>query len=211
MKWKSSGTSFSERKGWLSKLISLALFFLGGVLVGQVLSDRIPPAVGDELERYLQDYFRLTHGESRNSAVFFSTLLVYFRYPLLSFLLGFASLGIFLLPCVTAAYGFFLSYSVCCFTASFGTDGVILALSVFGLRCLATLPCYFLLAVPAWEMSAQLAALSLGKGRRAAVGLYRKQDWIRCGICLVVLLAGACLEWILSPSLLHTALERILT
>lgn len=179
--------------------------------MGQVLSDRIPPTVGDELERYLRDYFCLTQGEGKSGAVFVSTLLVYFRYPLLAFLLGFASLGVLLLPCVTAAYGFFLSFSVCCFTASFGADGVILALSVFGLRCLATLPCYFLLAVPAWEMSAQLAALSLGKGRHVPVGWYRKQDWIRCGICLVLLLAGACLEWRLTPSLLHTVLERIFT
>ena len=68
-----------------------------------------------------------------------------------------------LLPCVTAAYGFFLSFSVCCFTAAFGVDGVLLALAVFGLRCMVTLPCYFLLAAASWGTSAGLAAVSFGR------------------------------------------------
>lgn len=83
-----------------------------------------------------------------------SAVVIYFRYPLLAFLLGFASIGVVLLPCVTVAYGFFLSFSVCCFTAAFGAGGVLLALAVFGLRCVVTLPCYFLLAVPSWGTSA---------------------------------------------------------
>ena len=70
-----------------------------------------------------------------------SALVLYFRYPLLAFLLGFASIGIVLLPCLTVAFGFFLSFSVCCFTAAFGPGGVLVALAVFGLRCLVTRPC----------------------------------------------------------------------
>lgn len=46
---------------------------------------------------------------------------------------------------------FFLSFSVCCFTAAFGVDGILLAFAVFGLRCMVTLPCYLLLAVSSWE------------------------------------------------------------
>ena len=120
----------------LPRLLLLALFFLAGVLLGQVLSGRVPDTTGDELR----------------------------RYPLFAFLLGFASIGVVLLPCVTAAYGFFLSFSVCCFTAAFGVDGVLLALAVFGLRCLVTLPCYFLLAAASWGTSAGLAAVSFGRG-----------------------------------------------
>lgn len=211
MKGKSSGTVFRERSSCLPRLIGLALFFLGGIFLGQVLSSRISPAVGDELERYLSDYLHLAQEGSGGGAAFLSVLLVYLRYPLLAFLLGFASLGVLLLPCVTIAYGFFLSFSVCCFTAAFGVNGVILALSVFGLRCLVALPCYFLLAVPAWETSAQLAALSLGKSRHMPAALYGKQNWMRCCICLAMLLAGTCVEYVLSPSLLRAALERLLT
>ena len=128
----------------LPRLLLLALFFLAGVLLGQVLSGRVPDTTGDELRRYLEDYVRLGGEGAPTVQTALSALVIYFRYPLFAFLLGFASIGVVLLPCVTAAYGFFLSFSVCCFTAAFGVDGVLLALAVFGLRCMVTLPCYFL-------------------------------------------------------------------
>ena len=127
----------------LPRLLLLALFFLAGVLLGQVLSGRVPDTTGDELRRYLEDYVRLGGEGAPTVQTALSALVIYFRYPLFAFLLGFASIGVVLLPCVTAAYGFFLSFSVCCFTAAFGVDGVLLALAVFGLRCLVTLPLLF--------------------------------------------------------------------
>ena len=126
----------------LPRLLLLALFFLAGVLLGQVLSGRVPDTTGDELRRYLEDYVRLGGEGAPTVQTALSALVIYFRYPLFAFLLGFASIGVVLLPCVTAAYGFFLSFSVCCFTAAFGVDGVLLALAVFGLRCMVTLPCW---------------------------------------------------------------------
>ena len=138
----------------LPRLLLLALCFLAGVILGQVLAGRVPAETGAELNRYLEDYVRVGGQTGRSAAAALSAVVIYFRYPLLAFLLGFASIGVVLLPCVTVAYGFFLSFSVCCFTAAFGADGVLLALAVFGLRCAVTVPCYFLLAVPSWGTSA---------------------------------------------------------
>ena len=138
-----------ERTEWkqpLLRLLFLALFFFAGVLLGQVFSAQVPDATGDELTRYLTDFLKVEKSLSPQAAL--SAVVLYFRYPLAAFLLGFASIGILLLPAVTGVFGFFLSFSVCCFTASFGADGVLLALAVFGLRSAVTLPCYFLLAVP---------------------------------------------------------------
>ena len=109
----------------LPRLLLLALFFLAGVLLGQVLSGRVPDTTGDELRRYLEDYVRLGGEGAPTVQTALSALVIYFRYPLFAFLLGFASIGVVLLPCVTAAYGFFLSFSVCCFTAAFGVDGAV--------------------------------------------------------------------------------------
>ena len=100
------------------------------------------------------------------------------------------------LPLVTVAYGFFLSFSVCCFTAAFGADGVLLALAVFGLRCAVTVPCYFLLAVPSWGTSAALASVSFGRGRRCAPVTYDRGCWLRLGLSAAALL-GMMLERIL--------------
>lgn len=194
----------------LPRLLLLALFFLAGVLLGQVLSGRVPDTTGDELRRYLEDYVRLGGEGAPTAQTALSALVIYFRYPLLAFLLGFASIGVVLLPCVTAAYGFFLSFSVCCFTAAFGVDGVLLALAVFGLRCLVTMPCYFLLAASSWGTSAGLAAVSFGRGRRTAPVVYGQACWVRFGACCLALLAGVCAELFLSPVLLRLMLERIL-
>lgn len=194
----------------LPRLLLLALFFLAGVILGQVLAGRVPAETGTELNRYLEDYVQLNGQTGRSATAALSAVVIYFRYPLLAFLLGFASIGVVLLPCVTVAYGFFLSFSVCCFTAAFGPDGVLLALAVFGLRCAVTLPCYFLLAVPSWGTSAALAAVSFGKGRRCAQVTYGRACWLRLGLSAAVLLAGVCVDLLLSPALLGMMLERIL-
>lgn len=192
----------------LPKMIALALFFLGGVFLGQVLAGRVPDATGRELTEYLRSYVTLEAAVTPQAAV--SALVLYFRYPLLAVLMGFASIGVALLPAVTAAFGFFLSFSVSCFTAAFGGEGVLLALAVFGLRCAVTLPCYFLLAVPAWRNAAALALASFGGGRRTAPVVYGQPWWSRVAVCAGILLAGVCLELFCSPWLLRLALDRIL-
>ena len=154
---------------------------------------------------------QLGGGGAPTARTVLSALVIYFRYPLMAFLLGFASIGVVLLPGVTAAYGFFLSFSVCCFTAAFGTDGVLLAMAVFGLRCLVTMPCYFLLAASSWGTAAGLAAVSFGSGRRTAPVVYGRACWARFGACCLALLAGVCGDLLLSPVLLRLLLERILS
>ena len=213
LNWKKTarGTGgYHAQPSQLPCLLMLAAFFLGGVFLGQVLAGHVPDSTGVELKNYLSGFLQIDSTGELNARTALSVLVIYFRYPLLAFLLGFASVGILLLPCVTAAYGFFLSFSVCCFTAAFGGEGVLLALVVFGLRCLVTLPCFFLLAVPSWGTSSALAAVSFGRGRRTAPVVYGRACWLRLGMVTAVLLAGVCAELFLSPLLLRLLLERIL-
>lgn len=200
----------TERRRQLSRLLFLALFFFAGVILGQVFSSRVPDATGDELTRYLADFLKVGEKDLSPGTVL-STAALYLRYPLAAFLMGFASIGVLLLPLVSGAFGFFLSFSVCCFTAAFGRDGVLLALAVFGLRCAVTLPCYFLLAVPSLERSADLFRLSLGAGRRSAPVRYGREWWRRLAVILGALLAGMCADLMLSPWFLRQLLERMLT
>lgn len=192
----------------LIRLLTLALFFFAGIVLGQVFSSRVPDATGDELARYLSDFLKVEGEPSPRAAL--SAAVLYIRYPLAAFLLGFASIGVLLLPFAAGAFGFFLSFSVCCFTAAFGFDGVLLALAVFGLRCAVTLPCFFLLAVPSLERSMALASLSFGSGRRSAPVVYGREWWSRLGVVSGVLLAGMCAELTLVPWFLRQLLERVL-
>ncbi|MDD3347949.1 hypothetical protein [Oscillibacter sp.] len=194
----------------LFPLLLLSLFFFGGVVLGQVVLSRVPDATGEELRRYLTDYVHLDNQDATSARAVLSALVLYLRYPLLAFLLGFASVGVALLPCAALAFGFFLSYSVCCFTAAFGAGGVLLALSVSGIRCLVTLPCFFLLAVPSMENSAQLARASFGRGHRAAIaGRYGREWWLRFAASILALLAGMCVDLALSPHLLGLVLGQL--
>ena len=131
MDWKKQ--SHTGQTSLLLRLVLLALFFLGGIFLGQVLAGKVPDATGQELTEYLRGYVALEAGVTPQAML--SALVLYYRYPLFAVLLGFASIGVALLPCLTAAFGFSLSFSVCCFTASFGGNGVLLALAVFGVRC----------------------------------------------------------------------------
>lgn len=206
MKWKRRNRG--GQPSFLPRLLFLAAFFLGGVFLGQVLAGRVPDATGQELSRYLESYLSLEDSGLTPSRLW-AALVLYGRYPLLAFLLGFASIGVVLLPLTSAAFGFFLSFSVSCFTAAFGADGALLALGVFGLRCAVTLPCFFLLAVPALGTSGALASLSFGRGRRAAAVTYGREHWQRLAVCAGVLAAALCVDLLWGRWLLCLLLERL--
>lgn len=210
MNWNGRKRPAGDRAPALPRLVFLALCFAAGIVLGQVLAERFSASSGAELERYLTDYVTLSGEAVPGKRTVLTALVIYFRYPLLAFFLGFASLGVVAIPAATAAYGFFLSLSVCCFTAAFGRSGVLIALAVLGVRCLLTLPCYFLLAVPSLGTSAALASLSFGSGRRAAPVVYGRECWRRLAIVCGVLLLGVCVELFLAPALLESVLERVL-
>ena len=189
-----------------SFLLLAGLFFLS-LLWGRHAALRVPQVKLAEVEAYLAEYVSL--GRFPLPETIISAFILYFRYPLIAFLLGFSSAGIILLPLTGAVFGFFLSFSVCCFTAVFGAKGVLLALAVFGFRCLLTIPCFFLLAIPSMESAGALAAV-WKRGRRAAPVIYGKEYWIRMVAVAVVLIFGVFLELIISPRLLEAILERIL-
>ena len=198
-----------DRSFWV-RLVLLALFFIAGVILGRLLAVRTPESTARELNRYLKDYFSISDTLELSSQAAVSSLVIYFRYPMLAFLLGFASVGVALLPILSAAYGFFLSFSVCCLTAAFGGDGVLLALAVFGMRCLVTLPCFFSLAVPSFQNAFLLCAMSFGSGKRQAAVHYGKDWWVRLCAVSALLLAAVAAETLISPFFLHLALENIL-
>ena len=99
----------AEWRRQLFRLLFLALFFFSGIILGQVFSRHVPDAAGDELSRYLTDFLKVEQ-EDPASRTALSAALLYFRYPLSAFLLGFASIGVLLLPLLTGAFGFFLSF-----------------------------------------------------------------------------------------------------
>ena len=191
------------------RLLLLAFFFVCGILMGQALSARGAEGTAGELREYLEGYLSLPE-EKGFWETLPSSLFLYFRYPLLAFLLGYLGAGVALLPLSAAVFGFSLSFSVCCFTAAFGGAGALLAMAVFGIRSLASVPGFFLLAVPALHSAALRSPLSFGRGKRVASAGNDTGRWK--GLCAVsaALLAALLLESALSSGLLRLVWEHFI-
>ena len=188
-------------------MLALAAFFLLGALLGGMVSARGAEAMGDELRRYLEGYLALRTKAAPSFTAACQTLLCFLRASAAVFLLGFASVGVVLIPAVCAAQGFLYAYSLFCFASGLGQEGFLLLPVLFALRLLLVLPSTLLLGRAAWETSRALAAFSLGGGKRVRPVTYGKRYWSRFGIVCVCLFFGAALELWFIPHVLSLLLR----
>ena len=201
----------SGSKEFQISLLLLCVFFVVGAGLGRLGHSYVTASNNAELSQYICGYAELVSGSKNAAANIYSVLLLYFRYPLVYFLLGFTSVGIAAIPFLSAVQGFFLSFSISCFASSLGKSGVLLAFSAFGIRSLVTLPCCFLLA--AWSFLAAKnrgmpSALPAVKGGKRSARFPPEYFW-RFLICVVVLLVGCVLELSVVPRLFALALTKI--
>lgn len=206
MKYHRRGTA--GQPSLFPRIFFLALFFSVGILAGYFFATRLSDSTIQELSDYFRQYLLLESNSFERTVA--STIVLYIRYPLTVVLLGFSSAGTILIPCLAVAFGAFTSFSVSCFVTAFGTSGIWLALAALGFRCAVTLPCFLVLAEPAWGNATNLATLSFGRGRRVAKFTCGRSFWKRSVICLTVLLLGVCVDLILVPRWLQHTLNRIL-
>lgn len=193
----------------LFRSLLLALFFLLGALLGHFYAGGCDVSDQSALSQYLADYCAVydTGGASVSLA---SCAALYFGYAVLTFLLGFASVGVVLIPALSGAFGFLTMYTVSCFVRAYGRAGVLLAMGVLMVRLLFTMPCFFALAGEAWPLSTELAMLAFGRGKRSAPVLYGSRYFLLFLLCVVILTAGVCCERFLTPLLFRLALEGAL-
>ena len=185
-----------------ARVLVCLLLVLGAVL-GFAVCRAVPQQDRQELSDYLHQYAQATADGRGPSASALSVAAAYFRYPLAAALLGLTAAGLVLLPVLSVAQGFFLSFSVGCFARALGRGGVYLALAAFGPRCLFVLPCTLLLTVQGLSAAARRRD---GQKVRLTEGAY----WRRVGLCGLILLIGAALELTFGPRLLQWVIARTL-
>ena len=178
-----------------------------GILAGTVCAGRTGGSVGEELKNYLSAYLTAAQGREISVSVLCTLALAYLWGPVLSFFCGFFAAGAVLLPLLTAAFSFLPAYAVSCLTAAFGGQGVWLAVGFFGLRCLLTIPCFFLLAPPSFQSAAGRLGASLGRGR--FVPPDSRGCWLRFAGVILALGLGIYGDLRLSPFLLRVLLEQV--
>lgn len=184
-----------KRKGAIARL---SLCFVVGATLGQVLALGAPDKTALELRQLLSDYYRNRESVPLNPPLALRTLAAWFRVPALTFLWGFTSLGVPLVWLTAAGFGFALSFSVGCFAAAFGWEGIPLSAAAMGVRAFVTLPCFFALALTSMDRAAWLFRPD-GKARPDRRAL--------AALCTAVLLAGAALDLYATPRLLRLALD----
>ena len=187
----------------LPALVLVCLLLVLGAVLGFAVCRAVPQQDRQELSDYLDQYAQATADGRGPSASALSVAAAYFRYPLAAALLGLTAAGLVLLPVLSVAQGFFLSFSVGCFARALGRGGVYLALAAFGPRCLFVLPCTLLLTVQGLSAAARRRD---GQKVRLTEGAY----WRRVGLCGLILLIGAALELTFGPRLLQWVIARTL-
>ena len=182
----------------LPALVLVCLLLVLGAVLGFAVCRAVPQQDRQELSDYLHQYAQATAEGQGPSASALSVAAAYFRYPLAAALLGLAAAGLVLLPVLSVAQGFFLSFSIGCFARALGRGGVYLALAAFGPRCLAC----------GTGACAGFAAARRRDGQK--VRLTEGAYWRRVGLCGLVLLIGAALELTFGPRLLQWVIARTL-
>ncbi|MBR4869929.1 MAG: hypothetical protein IKU12_04000, partial [Oscillospiraceae bacterium] len=107
----------------------LLVFFALGVLGGSFLCDRMDTV--KELALYLSAF--LTRSDEAQRVSLWTAGGLYFRHPLLVFLLSLFPAGLFILPLFFCFMGFELSFSVAAFLSVLGRGGLWAALCALGI------------------------------------------------------------------------------
>ena len=188
-------------------LLLLCGFFLLGLLLGRFTCGAVTEEDVQQLRAYLLHYGEIAQSPTDVIASFVSLLSVYYRYPVLIFLLGFSVAGVILIPVAYMSQAFFLSFSIQCFAKAFARNGVTLALSVMGIRCLFVVPCTLFMAMCAADKSRQ--RMGANQGLRKQSGRNNLDYVMRLLGCLLLLLIGVMIEILLVPEFMCTVLADL--
>lgn len=175
------------------RMVMLCAFFAVGIVAGHVVQYALMGDSSEELSSYLQGYAAVLTQEAEGTPSALRVLSVYLRDPLLLFLLGYCTFGAAAIPMICVFHGFTLSFAVSCFSFLSNGRGPLLALTAFGLRGVAALPCMLIIA----QYSFEKALDGPGGGSRPPRLLRR-----RVLVCFAVLLLCALLEITVIPKLL---------
>lgn len=180
-------------------VILSAAFFLGSV-AGCVLVPRISGLGSGALSEYFSEYLSALHSGAGIEPDIPSLLWDIFRWPLFVVAFGITPLGLLGIPVLFLVKGFLLSFSIASLFRMFGTYGLLLALSVFGVSGIVCLPTLFVLGIQAFLVSGAMAGRIFGESR--TLPLFQRTDIVRYIICFIALCIGFLIEYYFVPNLL---------
>lgn len=182
------------------------LFFCGtiaGTITAGVIND------GTKLGTYFSSYmtFFLTGNTVKRD--FFSAVFDAYKYNILSLALGFSVVGVFFIPVLSALRGFFLTFSISTVVRVLGGNGILLALAIFGLNTLFTIPCFLILSTDAFSASQYIMRQTVLRNQKTMTSPLNRHFFSRCGLCFFMLTITALIDLFITPQLIALAASRI--
>jgi len=190
----------SDRRGCLGLMIC-GVFFACGIILGTVSARRLDGVSTQVLYESMMGYMEQIRTGTHLSPGFLSVLWTAGRDHLLVVFLGFSLLGSLCLPILSGVRGFYLSFSIATLIRAFGTGGVPVALSLFGVGALFTLPIFFILVSQAFSASAEMGRMMFGFGNVQVGTLYGRMFLRKLILCFLGILAAVFVEIYLTPAL----------
>lgn len=197
-----------EKSRYWPSLLLLGLFFICGAFAGSYFSAAAQGGGETALSEYITGFVTAS-GQSITSPSLFGALVSGLRFPLLIFCCGLTPFGVFAIPVIFSARGFFLSFTITSFYRILGQAGLRLALAVFGLPGLLSVSVLFVLGLQGFLNSGLI--LNYRRGKNSRINNKINKDYFWCGaICLFLLLLSAILEISVTPKLITAAANQYL-
>lgn len=181
-----------EKTSCLPGLILCGALFLCGCVAGTFSSAFVQDGVA--LTEYFSEYLSLEKDGSFIDPSFFSVLMDTLKYPMAIFAFGFSMPGVIGIPALSCIKGYSLAFSISIMVRLYGGDGVLLAISLFGITTLITIPCFLILAAQAFRASCLLSYAVIKPGMRGSIGIYNTKYFISLLICFGILIIAALLD-----------------
>lgn len=188
-------------------LVLLCLVFLAGGAAGCLYVWLAGADGAGELRDYLADYLSLAQSGALSRPLW-ELVWDELRELLLILLFSLTAIGVAVIPLVVMVRGFFLAFSVGCFCRVFGIMGLLPGLILFGLPALLWGPALFWAAFQG--MSGSQALLRRVRGDSRCALPFGVRYWLRAGVCVALVLAGAGVEYGVVPVLLRAAARVML-
>ena len=143
---------------------------------------------------------------------FIKTYFNYIKYIFLVFLLGFTVLGLIGIPATVFFKGFFLSLSISSILRSYGQSAIFIALSMFGIQSLLSLPCILITSAIAFGVSLELTkAVTVQKQMKSRFSIKTSQYIFVLLSFVVLALVFTFLDVALTPKLVSISSKTLLS
>ncbi len=209
MKSISKGSLKSSAQNTSPTMAMMVVFLLCGIIIGCLVGKYISGESDNFLKRYVLQYEEITHvGVGKYS--FLKSLFNLTKYPVIIFLLSFTAIGVFSIPLIVFIKGFFSAISVSAVIHSIGTNGILAALSIFGIQTLITFPCILLISSIAFEFSKVFFKIFRRNSCATVVYPISLQGYIFIFfICLIALLLCTLVDMLLTPIFVNLAINVV--